>query len=245
MKPRTHVVQTAVPSSVPAPSRGSLGVGKRLQGIIVGVIVGVLFAGGVAYAVTYLPPTSTDRYYACVNSNGTVEYTTLRLNHKPSPSACASRTDTIRSWNAQGPKGDPGAASKHYKVGYRVLPRDATGGEVWSAPLQPGNYELRAVLKAAPTWTTASTGDFRILSCAAFILPDVSGPNAGVNESMSSITLMGTTRFVGADLPVLAPIAIGTNDIGVSLRCFGTLLDPEAGEPVTLQGTVFIEPAVG
>ena len=48
--------------------------GKRLQGIVIGVIVGVVLTAGVAYAVTVVPPSSTDRYYACVNADGAVEH---------------------------------------------------------------------------------------------------------------------------------------------------------------------------
>ena len=42
---------------------GGWAVSKRIQGIIIGVIVGAFLAGGVAYAVTVVPPNSSDRYY--------------------------------------------------------------------------------------------------------------------------------------------------------------------------------------
>src|SRR4051812_38781644 len=75
--------------------------GKRLQGILIGVVIGVILAGGGAYSVTVAPAAPSDRFYACVNSNGTVESPTLRLNHAPSTTACANTSDTIRSWSAQ------------------------------------------------------------------------------------------------------------------------------------------------
>lgn len=78
---------------------------KRLQGILIGVVVGVFIAGGVAYAVTVVPPNESDRYYACVGG-GVVRPATLRLNTPPSN--CPKATDTIRSWNAQGPMGPQG-----------------------------------------------------------------------------------------------------------------------------------------
>jgi uncharacterized protein YjbI with pentapeptide repeats len=81
--------------------------GKRLQGLIAGVIAGVLIAGGVAYAVTVVPPNSSDRYYACVRTNGVIRPDTLRLNKVPT--SCPGSTDTVRSWNAQGPRGLAGA----------------------------------------------------------------------------------------------------------------------------------------
>ena len=45
---------------------------KRLQGLVIGVFVGALLAGGIAYAVTVVPPNSTDKYYACVSTGGVV-----------------------------------------------------------------------------------------------------------------------------------------------------------------------------
>jgi hypothetical protein len=35
--------------------------GRRFQGLVVGVVVGALLAGGIAYAVTVIPADSTDR----------------------------------------------------------------------------------------------------------------------------------------------------------------------------------------
>jgi hypothetical protein len=79
---------------------------RRLQGIVIGVIVGALFAGGVAYAVKIVPPNSSDRYYACVGSAGAVHEKTIRLNSPPT--SCLYPSDKIRSWSAQGPSGVTG-----------------------------------------------------------------------------------------------------------------------------------------
>lgn len=81
---------------------------RRIQGLIVGVIVGALLAGCYAYAVTSVPPNATDKYSACVSAAGVVRPDSVRLN---SPATtCPQQTDTIRSWNAQGPAGPAGAA---------------------------------------------------------------------------------------------------------------------------------------
>lgn len=81
---------------------------NRVQGLIVGVLVGAFFAGGVAYAVTVVPPNDTDRYYACVSTTGIVRYGTMRLNVQPT--SCPKAGDTVRSWNAKGPQGPQGPA---------------------------------------------------------------------------------------------------------------------------------------
>ena len=80
--------------------------GNRLQGVLVGLIVGAIVASGAAYAWTVFPPNSTDKYYACVSKEGVVQSGTLRLNVEPTK--CARATDMIRSWNAQGPQGAQG-----------------------------------------------------------------------------------------------------------------------------------------
>lgn len=81
---------------------------KRLQGIVIGGILGALIVGGVAFAyvVPTIDPSPTDRYYACVSSAGKVKPATMKLNVQPS--GCSNATDTIRSWNAQGPQGPIG-----------------------------------------------------------------------------------------------------------------------------------------
>jgi uncharacterized protein YjbI with pentapeptide repeats len=81
---------------------------KRVQGLVAGVVAGALLAGGVAYAaVTVVAPKSSDRYYACVAGNGVIRPGTLRLNTVPT--TCPGAKDTVRSWNAQGPRGLAGA----------------------------------------------------------------------------------------------------------------------------------------
>jgi hypothetical protein len=107
---------------------------RRLQGILIGVIVGVFSAGGVAYAVTVVPSAPTDRWYACVNPMGKVNAGTLRLNVEPT--GCGN--DTVRSWSAQGPEGLPGPPGAAGPQG----PQGAPG----PAGLQPVQIEAWDVL---------------------------------------------------------------------------------------------------
>ena len=219
--------------------------GKRLQGIAVGIAIGVLLMGGVAYAVTPTPPSPTDRYYACVSPRGAVEYRTVRLNRKPPVAACADPADTIRSWNAQGPKGDrgPAATPQYVPVPHKLLSRDPAGpgDEVASIPLVPGDYMLSATLMISPVWGDWTDGDFRQVVCAAWVLPSLEDRDDHfTSRSMTSTTLMRGTRFAGVNLPMLAPVHIGGGDTGVSIRCWGTLMQ---AEQLTVEGTAFVQTA--
>ena len=62
--------------------------------------------GGIAYAVTVVPPNPSDLYYACVSTAGVVKSSTIKLNVQPT--SCPTATDTVRSWNAQGTQGMQG-----------------------------------------------------------------------------------------------------------------------------------------
>src|SRR4051794_27151189 len=78
---------------------------RRIQGLIVGGLIGALVAGGVAYGVTVVPSASTDVYYACVHPSGYADASTIRLNRIPRNCVAG---ETIRSWSAQGPQGVQG-----------------------------------------------------------------------------------------------------------------------------------------
>lgn len=58
---------------------------------------------------------------------------------------------------------------------------------------------------------------------------------------MTSTTLMKGMRFTGVNLPMLAPVHIGNEDTGVSIRCWGTLMETEQ---LTVEGTAFVQVAV-
>src|SRR5262245_51724258 len=86
---------------------------SRVAVAIASVMVGMSFAGTVAYAATTRSDTNSDIYYACVGTTGAardqVRPGTIRLNHPPTK--CPNKTDTITSWNAEGqpgPVGPPG-----------------------------------------------------------------------------------------------------------------------------------------
>ena len=86
---------------------------KRLFGsrVFIGALaaaLGALLAGGVAWAVTVVPPGSTDRYFACVGPLGRVRQNTIRF--RAAPTSCPGPHDVVRSWNAQGPQGIQGPA---------------------------------------------------------------------------------------------------------------------------------------
>ncbi len=78
--------------------------GKRLQGVVFGLIVGVIVAGGAAYAAFVVPnvdPQPTDRYYGCFSSVGKLKASTVQVNN--APTQCPAASDVIRSWYAGAP----------------------------------------------------------------------------------------------------------------------------------------------
>src|SRR2546421_381677 len=84
--------------------------GRRLQGTVIGVVVGLLVAGGVAYAAFTVPnvdPQPTDRYFACFSSVGKIKAATVQVNN--APTQCPAVSDVIRSWYAGAAA--PGTAS--------------------------------------------------------------------------------------------------------------------------------------
>jgi hypothetical protein len=109
--------------------------GKRLQGIFVGVVVGVLLTGGVAYAVTQTnpvvnPPNPNDRYYACKSTAGVVKAATIKLNVVPK--TCPTLGDEVVSWTGTGQDGATGATGPAGMPG-------ATGPQGLAGPAgQPG-----------------------------------------------------------------------------------------------------------
>lgn len=93
---------------------------KRFHWVLLGLVIG-LAMGGVAYAVVVNPPSSSDRYYACVSPAGVVRSGSIRRNVPPTK--CVSATDTIQSWNAvgtTGPTGATGAAPQSSELGTLV-----------------------------------------------------------------------------------------------------------------------------
>lgn len=79
---------------------------SRIGTAVVASVITAGVVGGIAYAVTVVPPSPTDRYYACVSSAGLVKASTIKLNVQPT--SCPATADTVRSWNAQGPQGVQG-----------------------------------------------------------------------------------------------------------------------------------------
>ncbi len=112
---------------------------KRLQGLVVGVVVGAVASGGAAYAaynVQEVSPGVSDRYFACVRSSGSIRYATIKLNTRPS--GCPASSDTIRSWDATSTKP---ASSPWFAATFRLTPEGCGPGayrvEVvrhWGAP---------------------------------------------------------------------------------------------------------------
>ncbi len=101
------------------------------RGVALGVVVGLGVGGGIAYAVTVIPPNSTDRYYACVSAAGVVRSGTMKLNVVPT--SCPKASDVVHSWNAQGPQGLKGDTGPQGPAGpAAVLPtlRTVTLGPV-------------------------------------------------------------------------------------------------------------------
>ena len=124
---------------------------KRLRWMAIGLATGLVM-GGVAYAVVVNPPGAGDRYFACVSPGGIVRADTIRRNSPPTK--CASRTDQVQSWNAQGttgPTGPTGAAGsggsgfRSYVGTYTVRHTNSGCG---AAQMR---IELVAVAGAAPT----------------------------------------------------------------------------------------------
>ena len=72
--------------------------------IVVGAVTACVAAavvGGVAWAVTIVPPVSTDRYYACVSPAGVVRAGTIRFNTPPTK--CPNAADVVRTWTGIDP----------------------------------------------------------------------------------------------------------------------------------------------
>jgi hypothetical protein len=78
---------------------------KKAVYLFAGVLIGMI-VGGVAFAVIVNPPSSANRYYACVSSSGVVKPSTMKLNVEPA--SCPATTDVVQSWNAVGPSGPTG-----------------------------------------------------------------------------------------------------------------------------------------
>ncbi len=76
---------------------------SRLAIGVVGVVLGATIAGAASYALGQTA--ATDVYYACATSKAAIRPATIKLNVTP---ACRS-TETLVSWNAQGPQGMPGS----------------------------------------------------------------------------------------------------------------------------------------
>ena len=94
-------------------------------------------AGGAAFAyvVPKLDPDPADRYYACVSSAGKVKAGTMNLNVEPT--GCPKATDTIRSWNAQGPSGAQGLVGPQGPAGLANIER-VTGDPAYVFPPPEG-----------------------------------------------------------------------------------------------------------
>ena len=114
----------------------------RSRWVAIGAAIGVAF-GGIAYAVVVNPPSSSNRFYACVSPSGVVKSGTLRLN--VAPTKCPTATDQVQSWNAVGQTGSTGATGA---TGAGAAPRTISWPSGVTGPTGPdpigyvGTYAL-------------------------------------------------------------------------------------------------------
>ncbi len=145
--------------------------------------------GGIAYAVTVVPPNPSDLYYACVSTAGVVKSSTIKLNVQPA--SCPAATDTVRSWNAQGPQGlqgDPGG------VGAQGDP----GPQGAAAPAQ----HVRVIhVSDAVTVSSGATlpfgGPIDVSNCESFIQVAVSATTTASAGSPVTVQIVGQSIMPG------------------------------------------------
>jgi hypothetical protein len=123
---------------------------RHLQAGVIGLVLGLLLAGGVAVAgVVGSESGSSDRYFACVSADGEVRSGTIRLNTEPS--RCRRADDTIHSWNAEGPPGPAGESAIAEVVTVPVTERlemdsaSSPGGPLVWEPLAPQSTVVETI----------------------------------------------------------------------------------------------------
>ena len=114
--------------------------GKRLQGVVFGLIVGVIVAGGAAYAAFVVPnvdPQPTDRYYGCFSSVGKLKASTVQVNNAGRRSVLRPPMSSDRGMRARRPRrcnvGRPGAC-------YRPIPGRRCSGYRRGIYIRPCAY---------------------------------------------------------------------------------------------------------
>jgi len=191
---------------------------KRFGWILVGLVIG-LATGGIAYAVVVNPPSSTDRYYACVSNVGVVRAGTVRLNAPPIK--CPNALDQIHSWNAAGSTGPTGATG--------VPGVSANRGQLFTllAPTSPNRWvvELPDVpagmyMLGLEAYVAGGT-----VSCTVAVVPNAVWPvpKALGNFGDTGVDPARSYRIMRSDV-----------DGDVTFVC-----DRVSGTPVSMDGTAF------
>jgi|GEM_PF-4849523 Hemolysin-coregulated protein (uncharacterized) len=189
---------------------------KRLQGIIIGLIVGAFLAGGVAYAVTVIPSDPADRFFACVSTGGVVRAGTIKLNTQPA--SCANATDTVRSWNSQGAngaqgapglQGPPGQASVVAFPGKTSCPELPTVSTTDAAAPPTAFLAIPSIPGEVPPPTHA--GEIAVNSYSWGTVPDPGQACGAATSGASAIEFTIGKHLDKASPPLMLATAKGTN----------------------------------
>lgn len=182
----------------------------RFQMLMAGLVLGVIVAGGAAWAVTTVAPTPSDRFYACVSPQGQVRASAIKLN--VAPTKCPSANDAVRSWSAGqiDATAQQCGAFPHPGVSWYV-PGSAPkqGCNMAGANLTGANFhqaDLRNAVLAGATLNGANLSDADLrgvdLTNATLSAANLHGANlTGVDLSTADLNVVSSGGIVGT--PVL------------------------------------------